>query len=269
MGENRGVSTQLSARALASQVPDLKADPTLAEAMEQARAAAILEAGNSAFIGEHLGLIMEAENLGTHLFGCTNQAYLGWQWAVTLAITPQSKSTVTDVVLLPGPDSLLAPPWLPWSERIQPGDLSPGDVLPVNTNDERLTAGFAEFFATDTDEDFEYVEEYRGIMSGWELGLGRVRVLSVVGREQAADRWSASEFGPITEMARLAPATCSSCGFQNSLAGPLGQAFAVCTNALSPADGRVVALSFGCGAHSGTVDPGFTPVERTGSASIE
>ena len=106
-------------------------------------------------------------------------------------------------------------------------------------------------------------------MSGWELGLGRARVLSVVGREQAGDRWNSSEFGPKTEMARLAPATCSSCGFQNSLAGPLGQSFAVCTNALSPADGRVVALSYGCGAHSGTVDPGFTPVERAGSASLD
>lgn len=271
MGETWEVSTQLSALALAAQASELSVDPTFVKAVEEAKAAAILEAGSSAFIGEHLGVVMEAENLATHLFTCTNKAYVGWQWAVTLAIAPKSKSkvTVTDVVLLPGPDSLLAPPWLPWSERIQPGDLSPGDVLPVNAHDERLVAGFAEFFASEVDEDFEYVEEYRGTMSGWELGLGRARVLSVVGREQAADRWSSSELGPATEMARLAPATCSSCGFQNSLAGLLGQAFAVCTNALSPADGRVVSLNFGCGAHSGTVDPGFTPVEREGSSSIE
>ena len=271
MGETWLVSTPLSDRALQAQVPGLKDEATLAKAIELAHAAAILEAGNSTFIGEHVGMVMEAKNLATHIFMCTNKAYLGWQWAVTLAITPKSKSTVTvtDVVLLPGPDSLLAPPWVPWSERLQPGDLSAGDVLPVNANDERLTAGFAEFFGTDVNEDFEYVEEYRGIMSGWELGLGRARVLSVVGREQAGDRWNSSEFGPKTEMARLAPATCSSCGFHNSLAGPLGQSFAVCTNALSPADGRVVALSYGCGAHSGTVDPGFTPVERAGSASLD
>lgn len=271
MGDNQGVSTQKSAQALASQVPGLKADPKLVKALDQAKAAAVLEAGNSEFIGEHLGLIMEAEKLATHLFSCTNPAYLGWQWAVTLATTPQSKSTVTvtDVVLLPGPDSLVAPAWVPWSERIQPGDLSPGDVLPVNANDERLTAGFTEFLASEVDEDFEYIEDYRGIMSGWELGLGRARVLSVVGREQAAERWDESEFGPMTEMARLAPATCSSCGFHNSLAGALGQAFAVCTNALSPADGRVVAVSYGCGAHSDTVDPGLTPVKRAGSASID
>ena len=34
------------------------------------------------------------------------------------------------------------------------------------------------------------------------------------------------------------------------MAGPLGQLFAVCANELSPADGHVVALTFGCGAHS-------------------
>lgn len=32
--------------------------------------------------------------------------------------------------------------------------------------------------------------------------------------------------------------------------GPLGQLFAICANRMSPADGRVVALTFGCGAHS-------------------
>jgi hypothetical protein len=30
----------------------------------------------------------------------------------------------------------------------------------------------------------------------------------------------------------------------------MGQLFAVCANLMSPADGRIVALSFGCGAHS-------------------
>jgi hypothetical protein len=34
------------------------------------------------------------------------------------------------------------------------------------------------------------------------------------------------------------------------LAGSLRQAFGVCANEFSPADGRVVSLSYGCGAHS-------------------
>ena len=34
------------------------------------------------------------------------------------------------------------------------------------------------------------------------------------------------------------------------MGGAFGQMFAVCANVMSPADGRVVALNFGCGAHS-------------------
>jgi len=35
-----------------------------------------------------------------------------------------------------------------------------------------------------------------------------------------------------------------------TIGGPLGQAFGICAHDMSPADGQVVALSFGCGAHS-------------------
>jgi hypothetical protein len=273
VGHNQGVSVNnLAPMAQSALDESVAIDPALGDAIDQAKQAAIAEAGNAEFIGEHLAVIMEADRLATHLFTCTNPAYVGWQWAVTMASTVSGKKpvvTVTDVVLLPGPDALTAPAWVPWSERIQPGDLSPGDVLPAAADDDRLTAGFAEFLSSEIDEDFEYVEEYRGVMSGWELGLGRARVLSVVGREQSADRWVSSEFGPRSEMARLAPGPCSTCGFHVALAGPLGQAFAVCANALSPADGRIVALNFGCGAHSQTADPGFTPVERAGTTTLE
>jgi hypothetical protein len=266
------VSSNLAPLAQAGLNDSVDLDPALAAAIDQAKNAAVIEAGNSAFIGDHLAIIMEADRLATHLFTCTNPAYVGWQWAVTMASTRSGKTpivTITDVVLLPGPEALTAPAWVPWSERIQPGDLSPGDVLPAAPDDLRLTAGFAEFLASEIDEDFDYVEEYRGVMSGWELGLGRARVLSVIGREQAADRWFEGEFGPESTMARHAPGQCSTCGFQVAIAGPLGQAFAVCSNALSPADGRIVSLSFGCGAHSGVIDPGFTPVERAGATDID
>jgi hypothetical protein len=43
---------------------------------------------------------------------------------------------------------------------------------------------------------------------------------------------------------------CASCGFLLPIGGPMGQQFAVCANRMSPADGRVVALTYGCGAHS-------------------
>jgi hypothetical protein len=51
-------------------------------------------------------------------------------------------------------------------------------------------------------------------------------------------------------MAQAAPASCVSCGFLNRIGGSLGQAFGVCANEFSPADGRVVSLAYGCGGHS-------------------
>jgi hypothetical protein len=50
-------------------------------------------------------------------------------------------------------------------------------------------------------------------------------------------------------MAKAAPASCTSCGFLMPIGGLLGQAFGVCANPFG-ADGSVVSLEYGCGAHS-------------------
>ena len=51
-------------------------------------------------------------------------------------------------------------------------------------------------------------------------------------------------------MASSAPGSCGTCGFYLPLAGSLGAAFGACGNEFAPADGRVVHVEFGCGAHS-------------------
>ena len=69
--------------------------------------------------------------------------YQGWQWAVVVAAYPGAeRATVSEVVLVPGPTALLAPAWVPWNERVQPGDLGPGDLLAPASNDPRLVPGF-------------------------------------------------------------------------------------------------------------------------------
>ncbi len=82
-----------------------------------------------------------------------------------------------------------------------------------------------------------------------ELGMRRARVLSRYGLHIAADRWEEA-FGAKTPMAQAAPASCVTCGFLAPIGGSLGQAFGVCANEFSPADGRVVSLTYGCGGHS-------------------
>lgn len=214
-------------------------DSALAAAIDQARAAAVDMAG--AEVGEHLSVRAESELAATHAFAATLPGYLGWYWAVTMVRAPNSAPTVAEVVLLPGEGSLLAQPWVPWSERLQPGDLSPGDLLPTAPDDPRLVPGY---LASDDPQ----VEEV-----AFELGLGRIRVLSELGRIEAAERWYAGEQGPETAMARQAPAHCGTCGFFVSLAGSLRAGFGACANAIAGTDGRVVSVEFGCGAHSETV----------------
>jgi len=215
----------------------VKIDSAVASAVELARTAAV-EAGADT-VGEHLGVRAEAERVATHAFAATVQGYSGWYWAVTLARAPRSKViTIDEVVLLPGEDALLAPTWVPWSERLRPGDLGPGDLLPAVENDVRLVPSYVL-------SDDPAVAEV-----ATEIGLGRVRVMSREGRLDAAERWQAGDGGPATLMARNAPAQCGTCGFLLPLAGSLQAAFGVCGNEIAPVDGRVVSVEYGCGAHS-------------------
>lgn len=217
--------------------PSAKLDAVLAAAVDVARAAADEVAGSP--VGDHLGATAVAERIVTHSFAASVPGYRGWHWAVTLARPPRAKTaTVDEVVLLPGPDALLAPVWVPWQDRLQPGDLGPGDLLPKIENDPRLVPGYV----LSDDPAVEAV--------AFELGLGRVHVMSRDGRLDAASRWHAGDSGPDTPMARQAPARCGSCGFYLPIEGSLRVAFGVCGNEITATDGRVVSVEFGCGAHS-------------------
>lgn len=222
-------------------------DRLCAEAVDLAFVAAEEAAGQDS-VGEHLGVQVDGDRLVTHLFACRESAYHGWRWAVTVARAPRAKLvTVDETVLVPGPEALLAPAWVPWNERLRPGDLGVGDLLPTDADDIRLEFGY-----TGADETEEELAEPIGFgpkAVAYELGQDRVRVLSPAGRELAADRWD-ENFGRATPMAQGAPAHCTSCGFLVKVGGPLGQAFGVCANEYSPADGRMVSLAYGCGGHS-------------------
>lgn len=223
----------------------VKLDSVAAKAVDVARAAVEAEAP-AGTVGEHLGAHAEDERVVTHTFVCTDPGYVGWHWAVTLARPPRAKTvTVDEVVLLPGEAAITAPPWVPWSERVQPGDLVVGIVWPTPADDPRLVPGFTGM------DDLEGLASRAPIHpSQWEIGLGRARVLSLEGLESAAHRWHDGDYGPRSAMARSVDSMCATCGFLLTIGGPLGQGFGVCAQEMSPADGRVVALDYGCGAHS-------------------
>ena len=69
----------------------------------------------------------------THFFAATQRRLPGLALVgdAGLRRTTTAPVTVSEVVLLPGPDALVAPAWVPWHERVRPGDLGVGDLLPT------------------------------------------------------------------------------------------------------------------------------------------
>ena len=230
-------------------------DVVLAAAVEPARAAAVA-VGEDA-VGDYLGARAEGERVVTHAFAATLPGYGGWHWAVTVARASRSRTvTIDEVVLLPGDGALLAPAWVPWEERVRPGDLSPGDLLPPPENDPRLVPAY--LLSDDPAEE----------AVAFELGLGREQVMSRDGRLDTAERWYFGEHGPDSPMARQAPAPCGTCGFLLQLSGSLRAAFGVCGNEVTDTDGQIVSVEYGCGAHSQTrLDPG--PVIEIGEVVFD
>ena len=230
-------------------------DQACAEAVDQARAA-LVEVAGADQVGRHLGLEAGGDRVVTHLFECLDPAYPGWRWAVTVTRASRAKTvTVDDSALLPGPDALLAPAWVPWRDRLQPGDLGVGDLLPAGEDDERLVplvmlAGDDAVVDWYADGPAEVADPPGARQAPTPVFPGRARVLSLDGRDETAERWYDGEHGPHAPVARAAPATCASCGFFVPLSGVLGQVFGGCANAYAPDDGTIVSGDHGCGAHS-------------------
>lgn len=233
MGDNDRVTTRTTGNRAA------RLDQVCADAVGVARGA--ITDVDAADIGEHLEAVAEGDRVVTHFFDSHLAGYKGWRWAVTVTRVPRSRHvTVCETVLLPGPDALLAPGWVPWNERVQPGDLGVGDLMPTAPDDDRLAPGYVL-------SDDAAVEEV-----SWELGLGRSRVMSLEGRMETAQRWYDGESGPEAPISAAAPRTarCGTCGFYLPLAGAMRTMFGVCGNLYAPDDGRAVSADHGCGAHS-------------------
>ena len=253
-------------------------DEACVAAVDLARSAADEVAGPGQ-VGEHLGVEAEGDRIVTHLFACLDPAYIGWRWAVTVARASRAKAvTVSEALLLPGPESLLAPDWVPWRDRVRPGDVGVGDLLPAHQDDERLVPVAmleGDEGVLDWDDDDAGLGRAGLPAAGQDdapalpsagadpapapekadPGAERRRVLSAIGRDETALRWYSSEHGPRSPLAHAAPGPCMTCGFLVRLAGPLGRVFGVCANEFAPDDGRVVSLDHGCGAHSEAATP--------------
>ena len=225
----------------------IKPDAACLAAVDLARQAAV-EAAGVMGVGEHLGAVAEDDRVVSHFFACPHPGYRGWRWSVTVARASRARVvTVDEVVVLPGEGALAAPEWVPWVDRIQPGDVTPGLLMPTTPDDVRLEPGYT---GGESAKDADPAEQSLARAVVAELGLGRERVLSQAGRDQAAERWLTGPGGPDNPMTKLAPDVCETCGFFVRLRGQLGMLFGACANAYSASDATVVSVDHGCGAHS-------------------
>ena len=188
-----------------------------------------------------------ASGVVTHYFACLEPGLprlaLGGHRRARAA---RSKTvTVDEAVLLPGDDALLPPEWVPWSERLLPGDLGVGDLLPTREDDERLAPGY-----TGADEDRPPTED-PPVEVVYELGLGRARVLSPIGRDDAADRWYTGDARPAAPRSpRRRRRSARPAGSWSLLGGPLRPDVRRLRQRVLPERRQVVSVDHGCGAHS-------------------
>ncbi|MEJ1229883.1 MAG: DUF3027 domain-containing protein [Galbitalea sp.] len=54
----------------------------------------------------------------SYRFATTLTGYPGWVWTITVAQLPGEEPTIVESELLPADGALLAPDWVPWSERM-------------------------------------------------------------------------------------------------------------------------------------------------------
>ena len=232
---------------MASSTGTTQPDAVCLAAVDLARAAAEETAG-AIGVGDYLGAQAEDTRVVSHFFACPHPGYRGWRWSVTVARASRARAvTVDEVVLLPGDGALQAKAWVPWAERIQPRDVTPGLLMPSTGDDPRLEPGYTGG-ENATDSEPAEMSEVRILVA--ELGLGRERVLSLEGRDEATERWLVGDGGPNNQLSKLAPDVCETCGFFVRLQGRLGTLFGVCANAFSVSDATVVSVNHGCGAHS-------------------
>ena len=79
---------------------------------------ALAEVTDPASVGELLEVAEPEPGVRNLVFACRLPGYIAWRWTVSTARVGDGEPTVLEVELLPGDGALVAPPWVPWAERL-------------------------------------------------------------------------------------------------------------------------------------------------------
>lgn len=120
---------------------------------------ALLEATAPETVGSVIGHIVEGEHVLTLLFAADVPGYRGWHWSVTIARVEGEEPTVLETQLMPGDDALLAPEWVPWSDRLAEYRAAQAEAAEAaagaSVDGEADASGEADAYDTDDDDDLD------------------------------------------------------------------------------------------------------------------
>ena len=110
-------------------------------------------------LGEFVESVEEEPGVTTFMWQSTHAGYLGWRVAAIVAhFGGDEPATVSEVLLVPGVDALVAPDWVPWSERLADYQALQAELEKQAALDAELAAADAED-ADDEDADFEDADD--------------------------------------------------------------------------------------------------------------
>jgi hypothetical protein len=117
------------------------------KALEKAARAALETITPTDTIGPVLSSV-ESDGVANVRFGSNLPGYLGWEWVASLAVDG-SATTVLETELLAGVDSIQAPEWVPWADRLREYEAS----IAAGVEDEVVVVRDDEIDDVDEDED--------------------------------------------------------------------------------------------------------------------
>jgi Protein of unknown function (DUF3027) len=79
---------------------------------------ALLEVTDARSVGPLVSETDEGDGVVSLRFESSLPGYLGWKWTVSIAKIGDAEPTVLESELMPGDGALLAPEWVPWSDRL-------------------------------------------------------------------------------------------------------------------------------------------------------
>ncbi|MCU1472864.1 DUF3027 domain-containing protein [Amnibacterium sp.] len=79
---------------------------------------ALAEVTDPTSVGELIEVTEPAPGVRDLVFACRLPGYVAWRWTVSTTRIDDGAPTVLEVELVPGEGALVAPPWVPWAERL-------------------------------------------------------------------------------------------------------------------------------------------------------